>query len=149
MPSEVSPAPWNLLWKREGNIPKPLLSETKDKRKKTPDLTGRGNPNVLAHGPIIRVLRYGASPNHSSRQQTRITIGRDIPIDTKDLPICLFVVRMPFDLTLVRSPANNWICSRTCPRFCFPETTIFCGSLLFIVDLMACLHVTDLKSVLK
>lgn len=31
-------------------------SPRQTKKKKTPDLTGRGNPNTLAHGPIIRVI---------------------------------------------------------------------------------------------
>lgn len=40
-----------LLWKRSENHP---LRQRK--KKQTPDLTKRGNPNVLVQGPIIRVL---------------------------------------------------------------------------------------------
>jgi len=45
-----------LLWKRGEKHTKNLPLETEEKRKKTPDHTKRGNSNVLAHSPIIRVL---------------------------------------------------------------------------------------------
>ena len=31
----------------------PLSPEEREKTKKTPDLTGGGNSNVIAHGPIV------------------------------------------------------------------------------------------------
>lgn len=61
----------------------------------------------------------------------------------------VFIVRIPFYLTFVWLPANKWICSRTYPRFCFTSSYDVLRGLLFIIGLMACSHMTDLKSELK
>ena len=61
----------------------------------------------------------------------------------------VFIVRIPFYLTFVWLPANKWIYSRTYPRFCFTSSYDVLRGLLFIMGLMACSHMTNLKSELK